>query len=146
MKLQRRNVKRGRIEIIPMIDTIVILLIFYMSFSRFVEQTREASIKLPKSYAGDEFRQLPYQVIINMYDSDKMSIDKAEYNVQELSGLLRGYKAKFAEEDPKANMTIVLRASKEMTYQDLSGFMRGVAKAGIADVTFATLDAGGGGG
>jgi biopolymer transport protein ExbD len=146
MKLQRRNVKRGRIEIIPMIDTIVILLIFYMSFSRFVEQTREASIKLPGSYAGDEFRQLPYQVIVNMYDRDKMSIDKSEYTVRELAPLLRGYKAKFKEENPKANMTVVLRANKDMTYKDLSGFMRGVAKAGIADVTFATLDAGGGGG
>ena len=31
MKLKRRRVKRGRVEIIPMIDTIVILLIFYMT-------------------------------------------------------------------------------------------------------------------
>ncbi len=43
-------------------------------------------------------------------------------------------------------MTVVLRASKDMTYKDLSGFMRGVASAGIADITFATLDAGGGDG
>ena len=35
MKLARRTVKRGRVEIIPMIDTILILLIFYMSFSSF---------------------------------------------------------------------------------------------------------------
>ena len=30
MKIKRRKVKRGRVEIIPLIDTIVILLIFYM--------------------------------------------------------------------------------------------------------------------
>ena len=52
MKLKRRKVKRGRVEIIPMIDTIVILLIFYMTFSRFAEATREANLKLPESRAG----------------------------------------------------------------------------------------------
>ena len=33
MKLKRSNLKPGRVEIIPLIDTILILLIFYMSFS-----------------------------------------------------------------------------------------------------------------
>jgi biopolymer transport protein ExbD len=140
MKIKRRRVKRGRVEIIPMIDTIVILLIFYMTFSRFVEQTREASIKLPEAYAGDELRQVPYQVIINMFGSDRLSIDAAEYDLNELPGLLNGLRAKFAADNPEAKMTIVLRGDRGMTYKDLSGFMRACAKAKIPDITFATLE------
>ena len=140
MKIKRRKVKRGRVEIIPMIDTIVILLIFYMSFSRFVEQTREASIQLPKSLAGDEFRQIPAQVIVNMYDRDKLSIDKNEYNIEKLPDLLRGFRARFKEQFPDASMSVVLRANHDMTYLDLSSFMRACAAAQIADVTFATLE------
>src|SRR5947207_11571688 len=101
MKLKRRRIKRGRIEIVPMIDTIVILLIFYMTFSRFAEATREANLKLPESRAGDEFKQLPNQVIINMYSAEDVTIDKVKYKVDEVPGLLR----QFRQSDPKfANM------------------------------------------
>ena len=138
MKLKRRKIKRGRIEIIPMIDTIVILLIFYMTFSRFAEATREANLKLPESRAGDEFKQLPNQVIINMYNADEVFLEKVKYRVDDIPVVLHQIK----QLDPKfTNMAIILRASKDMTYTDLSSFMKACAKAGIAEVTFTTLDA-----
>src|SRR5437762_2794864 len=125
MKLKRRRIKRGRIEIIPMIDTIVILLIFYMTFSRFAEATRESDLKLPESRAGDEFKQLPNQVIINMYSAEDVSIDRTKYKVEEVPALLRHFK----QSDPKlANMSVILRASRDMTYADLSSFMKACAK------------------
>lgn len=137
MKIKRRKIKRGRIEIIPMIDTIVILLIFYMTFSRFAEATREANLELPESRAGDEFKQLPNQMIINMYSADDIAIDKVKYKIEDVPGLLRQIK----QSDPRfANMSVILRASRDMTYADLSSFMKACAKAGIADVTFTTLE------
>jgi len=137
MKLKRRKIKRGRIEIIPMIDTIVILLIFYMSFARFAEQTRENNIKLPQSRAGDEFSQRPNQVVVNMYDIHDVTVDKTHYTVADLPALLRHLR----QSDPRyANLSVILRASKDMTYADLSGFMKACAKAGIVDVTFTTLE------
>lgn len=139
MKLKRRKIKRGRIEIIPMIDTIVILLIFYMTFSRFVEASREANIKLPMTRAGDEFKQLPGQVIINMFNAAELIIDKRPYRVEDLPGLIRNLR----EHDPRyANLSVILRADRDMTYRDLSEFMKACARAGVVDVTFATLEAG----
>jgi biopolymer transport protein ExbD len=138
MKLKRRTIRRGRIEIIPMIDTIVILLIFYMTFSRFAEATREANLKLPASRAGDEFKQLPNQVILNMYSADEVFFAKARYNVEDVPALLLRIK----QRNPRfANLSIILRGSRNMTYADLSGFMKACAQAGIADVTFTTLEA-----
>jgi len=138
MKLKRRKVKRGRVEIIPMIDTIVILLIFYMTFSRFVEAGRESQIKLPDAKAGDAFTQQENEVIINMFSGDRISIDKQEYDLKDLPGILRTIRAN----DPakKEKMAVILRADKSMPYKDLSDFMKICAKAGIIDVTFATLE------
>src|ERR1043166_7817920 len=99
MKLKRRKVKRGRVEIIPMIDTIVILLIFYMTFSRFAEATRESNLVLPWSRAGDEFKQLPNQVIVNMYNADDVTIDKKHYRAGDLPNVLNALK----QTDPKYN-------------------------------------------
>src|SRR5947209_5032512 len=121
MKLKRRKVKRGRVEIIPMIDTIVILLIFYMTFSRFAEATREANLKLPESRAGDEFKQLPNQVILNMYSAEDITIDKRHYKAAQVPDFLRALK----QSDPKyGKLSLILRGSREMTYTDLSAFMK----------------------
>jgi len=135
MKVKRRQIKRGRVEIIPMIDTIVILLIFYMSFSRFAEMEREVRLKLPQSVAGDDFRKTPNQLVINMVSSDDVTVGGHPYKVDELPDLLRRMKTAA----PGLN-SLILRGSRDMTYKDLSAFMKVCSKAGIADVTFATLE------
>jgi biopolymer transport protein ExbD len=135
MKVKRRQIKRGRVEIIPMIDPIVILLIFYMSFSRFAEIEREARIKLPTSRAGDEFKKLPNQIIVNMFSSDEVTVAGQSYKVGDLPNLLDRMKTS----DPGLT-SLILRGSRDMTYKDLSEFMKVCGKAGISDVTFATLE------
>src|ERR1039458_5525304 len=117
MKIKRRKIKRGRVEIIPMIDTIVILLIFYMSFSRFAEMEREANIKLPRSVAGDEFKKTPNQIIINMVSSDDVTVAGRPYKVDELPALLRHMQTT----DPGLN-SLILRGSRALTSKDLSAF------------------------
>jgi len=138
MKLKRRRIKRGRVEIIPMIDTIVILLIFYMTFSRFVEASREANIKLPQTLAGEEFKQMSGQLLVNMFSADEISIDKRPYRMAELPAVIAHFRRNLP---PDQKVSVVLRGHREMTYSDLSAFMKACAKGGVADVTFATLEA-----
>jgi biopolymer transport protein ExbD len=57
------------------------------------------------------------------------------YKVDDLPGLLRRMKST----DPGLN-SLILRGSRAMTYKDLSAFLKVCSKAGIADVTFATLE------
>jgi biopolymer transport protein ExbD len=159
MRLKRRKIKRGRIEIIPMIDTIVILLIFYMTFSRFSQAAKEASIVLPKSRAGEEWKKQPNQIIINMFTADRVKIAGDTYKVEELPGVMWNYLKNLQTLDPVTaadlksgakKPSIILRGDKSMTYKDLSEFLRVCAKAdlreflpskapvGIAEVTFTT--------
>src|SRR5579862_3539294 len=114
MKFKRRQIKRGRIEIIPMIDTIVILLIFYMSFSRFAEMERESHINLPASRVGDEFKKTSNQLIVNMFSAADVTVGGQPYKVDDLPNLLRRTKAS----NPGLN-SLILRGSREMTYKDL---------------------------
>lgn len=131
MKLKRRKIKRGRVEIIPMIDTIIILLIFYMTFSRFAEASKE-NVNLPKTRAGDDFKGKPNQLIINMFSKEKVVIEKETYKIEAVPDLLLNLK----KTNPR--MAIVLRGDVNMTYSDLSAFMKACSKAGLADVTFTT--------
>jgi biopolymer transport protein ExbD len=161
MKLKRRIIRRGRIEIIPMIDTVVILLIFYMTFSRFAEANRDSALKLPESRAGEKWKKLPQQVIVNMHSADVCSVGGEKHNVTELPNLIRGYYASLGRLDPalalrlkngESKPSIILRGSRTMTYQDLSAFMRICAKTdlreflppgsptGVAEITFTALE------
>jgi len=161
MRIKRRNVKRGRIEIIPLIDTIVILLIFYMTFSRFAEAQRESALKLPESRAGDEFKKLPQQIIVNMHSAEEVSVGGVKYKVSELPEVFRTYYANLRRTDPAlaqklkdgdVKPSIILRGSRDMTYKDLSDFMKVCARtdlreflppgspAGVTEVTFTALE------
>ncbi len=136
MKFKRRKIKRGRVEVIPMIDLIVILLVFYMTFSRFV-QAQRTELTLPKSKAGDDYRQKEGQLVINMLSTDAVIIDQQRHRTSDLPVILNRIKAS----DPKyKNLSVILRGSKTMKYEDLSDFMKACSKAGIADVTFATIE------
>jgi biopolymer transport protein ExbD len=142
MKVKRRNVKRGRIEIIPLIDTIVILLIFYMTFSRFSQMQSESALKLPQSRAGDEFKKLPQQIVVNMHSAEHVSIGGTKYKVSELPGIIRNYYANLSRTDSSlaqklkngdVKPSIILRGSRDMAYKDLSDFMRVCAKTDLRD-------------
>ena len=100
MKLKRRKMKRGRVEIIPMIDTIVILLVFYMSFARVAQMAKE-EVELPDALSGMDIEEELNKVIINMPAADKLRIGGNDYKVSELTQLLKQEKAK----NPKISIT-----------------------------------------
>jgi biopolymer transport protein ExbD len=161
MKLKRRKIKRGRVEIIPMIDTVVILLIFYMTFSRFAEANRSAAIHLPDSVSGDEFRKETNQIIVNMVSVDEVLVGEGKFTLPQIPGVLRSYFDQLSRIDPAMataikkgdkKPSIILRANRDMQYKDLNAFMKVCTKIdlrglvpekgpqAISEVTFATLE------
>jgi biopolymer transport protein ExbD len=54
MRIQRRSLKKARIEIIPMIDTIFFLLVFFMISTLSMTQFKGMPVNLPKAAAGQQ--------------------------------------------------------------------------------------------
>jgi biopolymer transport protein ExbD len=54
MRLQRRSIKKARIEIIPMIDTIFFLLVFFMISTMSMTQFKGMPVNLPKAGSGQQ--------------------------------------------------------------------------------------------
>ena len=54
MRIQRRSLKKARIEIIPMIDTIFFLLVFFMISTLSMSQFKGMSVNLPKAASGQQ--------------------------------------------------------------------------------------------
>jgi biopolymer transport protein ExbD len=80
MRIQRRSIKKPRIEIIPMIDTIFFLLVFFMISTLSMTQFKGMPVNLPKAASG---QQAPAESATITLDKDgrlflnQQAVDKA---------------------------------------------------------------------
>jgi biopolymer transport protein ExbD len=95
MRIQRRSIKKARIEIIPMIDTIFFLLVFFMISTLSMAQYRGMPVNLPKAASGQQAPAESAAITINK--ADQIFLDKQAVDKTELPDLLRGQLAKNPE-------------------------------------------------
>ena len=75
MKLQRTELKRARIEIIPMIDTIFFLLVFFMITSLSMVQMSAKKVALPVSTTASS--KPVTKVVLTVDDKGSFFIDRS---------------------------------------------------------------------
>lgn len=87
MRIQRRSEKKARIEIIPMIDTIFFLLVFFMISTLSMAQYRGMPVNLPKAASG---QQAPAEsAAITIDRQAQVFFDKEPVDKRSLAELLR---------------------------------------------------------
>jgi len=129
MKLPRHSSKRGRVEIIPLIDTILILLIFYMSFSTFQKKEQHLSAPLP----GFTDKVPPPEVLIQIGHNGELTVNGVAYDTATLRHLL----STMATTDPRTAVTI--SAEPATKYQAVIRAMDVCAQANLRKVAFRPL-------
>jgi biopolymer transport protein ExbD len=142
MKLSRRIVKRGRIEIIPMIDTILIMLIFYMTFSSFERVERQIEAKLP-TFAPAHAPPPPQEaldILLHVHNAHDIVVNGGQsYDLESLRNAMLTL-ATFDQ-----NATVVITADPDTRYQDVIGALDACAEARLTKVAFRPLPSPGAG-
>src|SRR5438093_6493441 len=126
MKLKRTHCKRGRVEIIPLIDTILILLIFYMSFSTFAKSEQRIDYKLPRG-AG---RGL-IDIVVHVRDSQNIFIGENVFTIQALRSQMQAV---------SPELSVVIEAEPQTQYQDVIGALDACALAKLTKIAFRPLE------
>lgn len=140
MKLKRRATKRGRVEIIPMIDTILILLIFYMTFSSFQQKEKRIDAKMPLKGKPSVIKptEVPLDIVLHVLNKDRIILNgSAEFDVVSLRDAMMGLGAIGQE------ATVVIEAEADTSYQDVIGALDACALAKLTRVAFRPLDTSG---
>jgi biopolymer transport protein ExbD len=137
MKLQRRHAKRGRVEIIPMIDTILILLIFYMSFSSFkqTENRIDASMPLLSKVAATAVTKQPLDFTIKVFDKDKIIVNNGATPFD--LNTLRDAMMTLASIGQEA--TVIIEGNPDTEYAAVIGALDACAQAQLKKVAFRPL-------
>lgn len=136
MKLGRRTVKRGRVEIIPMIDTILILLIFYMSFSSFsaTEKRLDSRLPLVAKPNATQPTKVPLDLTIHVRSTNDISVNGAPgYDSFTLTDAMQQL-ASIGQE-----ATVVIEAEADTPYQAVISALDSCAQAKLTNVAFRPL-------
>jgi biopolymer transport protein ExbD len=134
MKLKRRAMKRGRVEIIPMIDTILILLIFYMSFSTFTKREKRIDAKLPLVTVKISPTEMPLDIRLRVKETGDIVVNDANtYDIASLRDVLMQLTA------IGQDATIVIEAEPETSYQNVIDVLDACAQSHLRKVAFRPL-------
>jgi biopolymer transport protein ExbD len=129
MRIQRRTLKKARIEIIPMIDTIFFLLVFFMISTLSMAQYRGMPVKLPKAASG---QQAPAEsAAITIDNQGRLFVDKQPVEKSMLGDLLRQQLAQ------NADLLVVINADDAIEHGRVVEVMDIARNANVARMAIA---------
>ena len=108
MKLPRRPPPKARIEIIPMIDTVFFLLVFFMMSSLSMAVYRGMPIDLPKAGTGQQ--GMPNHAAVTLTKDGQIYLDKQPISFDQLRERLKGLLTVNPE------LTVILSADEAVSH------------------------------
>ncbi len=109
---KRREMRKAKIEIIPMVDTMFFLLVFFMLSSLALTRQNGLPVNLPKASTAP--KQQPVDLTITLDSQGKIFVNKNLVELKDLSAALvnqaGGAKADFDK------VTVVINADKAVNY------------------------------
>ena len=119
----------ARLEIVPMIDIMMFLLVFFVMIALRMIPDAGVQMQLPGASTA---QQMPStQVVIAIDAQDQIHIQDTVYTVDSLQSYLQGVKK-------DANTNVVIAADKTINFQQVMDVMDAVRRTGITDVGLAT--------
>ncbi len=130
MKLPRPELKKARIEIIPMIDTIFFLLVFFIYTSLARVTMSAPRVELPESASAKE--KTTQKIVVTVNESGKYFLDKAEIP---FAGILPRLKTEI-QRHPE--LVVVINADKRQKVGQIQGLIDVAKQADPAKLFIAT--------
>ena len=130
MKLRAYQPKRARIEIIPMIDTIFFLLVFFMMASLAMTTSKGMPVNLPKASAATD-RPI-VKVVLTLTNTGNYYVDKEQMSFEGIYGCLQ----RRLKDNPSA--VVVINCDKTQAWERGIQLADEAKRAGARFLTIAT--------
>jgi biopolymer transport protein ExbD len=130
MKIRQKQHKRARIEIIPMIDVIFFLLVFFMVSSLAMTKINSLPVSLPKTSAAPE--AMKQNVILTIKKNGTLYINKALVTLASVGSQL-AYEMRDRPQD-----VVVVNADEDVSYGLVVQVMDRARHSGVRKFALAT--------
>lgn len=127
-------------QIAPMIDILLVLLVFFMSISTTQVMQTNRNIRLPVAKDAKDAKENPGQIIVNL--SHNPMSNETGISVKEKNYATAGEIVPLLQENIRQNpmVRVLIRADRDVRYTSMKSVLEAVGKAGIANVTFSVVD------
>jgi len=126
----RLGIKKTRIEMLPLIDVVFLLLVFFIYAMLSMAVHRSLPVSLPVSSATEIRTEVNLTITVN--DNGEIFLDNTSVSQDELQTFL--LKEKQKETDNKS-VQVDLFADKALSYQELYRVLNIIRTAGISNVS-----------
>jgi len=122
------------INVIPMIDTMMFLLVFFLMATKFADIERDVRVKPPSSHHARPIAALPQELIVNVLRDGRLMVGGQEMTLQNLDDLI----VRAVRDNPQ--QSVVVRGDKQAVLQYAVNVLDVCEKHGI-ERTFLTTSA-----
>jgi biopolymer transport protein ExbD len=116
----------------PMVDVILNLLIFFMLGSRFAAEERQVDIQLPNVSHAQPLTAPPDEIVINLFADGHIIVDQKTVTAEELERLLAEAHARYRDQ------AVLIRGDGKGNYQSVMDVLSICQKAEITKYSLAT--------
>jgi biopolymer transport protein ExbD len=135
LRIKRRPVEKARIELIPMIDTMAFLLVFFMIAS--LAMTRQAGlpVSLPRAESASPQTWGDRSLVVTLDREGRVFLNKQQIETEALEKQVR------LRLDKRPELMIVINADANLRHGDVIRAMDAVKRSGAAHMAIATKPA-----
>ncbi len=131
MRFRQRRGESLELQLLPLIDVVFLLLIFFLMGTTFIELLDKLDLQLPSSKSAT--RQERRNNLVEMGATGEIYLNGAKVTMDELEGglerIARG----------KGNKTVVIKADRRVSHGDVVQVMGLCQKARLLDIAIAAL-------
>jgi biopolymer transport protein ExbD len=131
---QQTQRKKARIEIIPMIDVMMFLLVFFVLISVNVIPALGIKTQQPNSSQVQQLRTKDVQVVVTLGKENVIQVDGKDVELKDLSAAVKR-KAGTAEQ-----IAVIVNSDKGAEVQTLVDVMDEIKKSGLGKVSLAARE------
>jgi biopolymer transport protein ExbD len=120
------------IQLAPLVDVLLLLLIFFLMTWNAARNENELDVKIPKAAAAKEKPAPIGDVIVNVKADGNVIVNRRTLAVPELTDLLKGLV------ELNADQAVVIRGDEAGAYKNIVSVLNVCSQAGVTNVAFAT--------
>jgi biopolymer transport protein ExbD len=132
LRIRRRQEDKARIELIPMIDTMAFLLVFFMIASLAMSRQAGLPVNLPRAEAAAAQTWGDRALVVTLDEAGRLFLNKEAVAWGELEGKVR------AQLEGRPELVVVINADENLRHRNVIAAMDAVKRAGAARLAIAT--------
>lgn len=131
MPLKLQDLEEPTLNLTPMIDIVLLLVIFFMVGTQFTEAERQYDISLPTVTEARPLTGAPDELVVNVAGTGDVYLGDTKVTIEKLQQKLEEARKRYA------GQAVVIRGDRELAYQTVMTLLNTCQKAGVTNIQLA---------